>query len=158
MALALAAGLAAVLIERAHAHELAGLIAALAIASLAIGLGLRRASLIACSMVLLALTYGVTLIGGGGTVDVAGLMVAGWLFLDAEAAYLALEAGPRPLWPWRHALAALAIAAGSPLAGILLLALNQSLVTSGPLLLAGGIVAALTLLALLARRLSTGVS
>lgn len=146
------------LVERARAHQLAGLIAALAIASLLIGLGLRRASLIAWSIVLLALAYGVTLMGGGGTLDAASLLVAGWLFLVAEAAYLALETGPQPTWPWRHALAALAIAIGSSLAGILLLALNQSLLTSGPLLLAGGVVAALALLALLARRLSPGVS
>jgi hypothetical protein len=147
-----------VLIERARAHQLTGLIAVPAIASLAIGLGLRRASFVGWSIVVLALAYGMTLIGGGGTLDPASLLVAGWLFLCAEAAYLALETGPQPSWPWRHALAALAIAIGSSLAGILLLALNQSLLASGPLLLAGGVIAALTLLALLARRLSSGAS
>ena len=76
--------------------------------------------------------------------------MAGWLFLIAEAGYLALETGPSPVWPWRRLLTALAIAGGSSLAGILLLALNQSLRVSSPLLSVAGIASALLIVGLVA--------
>ena len=105
-AVAAAAGLSIFLVERAHARGLVGLIAALALVSLSAGLGWRRASSVAWSIALLGLAYGLTLIGAGGTVDAWSLLAAGWLFLYAESAYLALETGPQSFWPWRHVLTA----------------------------------------------------
>ena len=117
---------------------------------------MRRASPVLWSIALLGLAYGLALIGRGGAIDGWSLLVAGWLFLYAESAYLALETGPQSFWPWRHVLTALATAGGSSLAGIVLLALNQSLIASGPLLMAAGVIAAVCLLALVAAASSRG--
>jgi hypothetical protein len=123
---------------------------ALGALTLLAGLGFRRPAAIAWSILLLAVAYGFTLIGGRAATDSASLPVAGALFLVAELGYLAVEVGYFPGLPLRPMLASLGVALGSIVLGVVVLAMGQSFVVVGPLLTAAGVVAALILLGMVA--------
>lgn len=118
--------------------------------ALLVGFALHRPAAVAWSTVVLGAAYGLTLIGRGEAIDAGSLLVAGWLFVCAELGYLAVEPESLPRLPWRPVGAAAAIAVSSIVPGVVLLAINQSFAVAGPLLTAGGVAAALAVLALVA--------
>jgi hypothetical protein len=136
-----------VLIQRAPVFpRVVGLVVTLALLTLVVGILLRRSALVAWSIVLLGTASGLSLIGEPASVDAVSLLVAAALFLAAEAGYLAVEGevfyGP----PVHRALSSLAVAMGSAVIGVILLAIGESFLNAGPLLTAGGVAAALVLL------------
>ena len=136
-----------VLIQRAPVFpRVVGLVVTLALLTLVVGVLLRRSALVAASIVLLGTAYGLSIIGARESVDAVSLLVAAMLFLAAEAGYLAVERevfiGP----PVHRALSSLAVAMGSAVIGVILLAIGESFLNAGPLLTAGGIAATLVLL------------
>lgn len=136
-----------VLIERAPIFpRVVGLVITLALLTLVAGIVFRRSVLVAWSIVLLGTAYGFSIIGARESVDAVGLLVAAAFFLAAEAGYLAVEGdvfiGP----PVHRALSSLAVAMGSAVIGVILLAIGESFLNAGPLLAAGGVAATLVLL------------
>lgn len=146
-----ALALAVFLVQRAQLGELVGLTVAVAMLALLVAFAWRRPAAVAWATVLLGLAYGLTLVGRGEGIDAGSLVVAGWLFLTAELAYLAVEPDSLPHLPWRPVAAAALVALGSIVLGVVLLAISQSLAAAGPLLTAAGVTAALALIALIAR-------
>jgi len=130
---------------------LAGLLVVLAVMTLIGGLLLRRPATVAWSIVLLGAAYGLSLIGERESVDAISLLVAAALFLAAEAAYLAVETEVFSGMLIRPVLASLAVATGSVVIGVLLLAIGQSFLVAGPVVTAGGVAATLVLLGLVIR-------
>lgn len=140
--------LGVVLIQRAPVFpRVVGLVASLALLTLVVAELLRRSALVAGSIVLLGTAYGLSIIGARESVDAVSLLVAAMLFLAAEAGYLAVEGEVSIGPPVDRALASLAVAVGSFVIGVILLAIGESLLNAGPLLTAGGIAATLVLLA-----------
>lgn len=123
-----------------------GLVVTLALLTLVVGVALRRSALVAWSIVLLGAAYGFSIIGARETVDAVSLLVAATLFLAAEAGYLAVERELLIAPPVHRALSSLAVAVGSAVIGVILLAIGESFLSAGPLLTAGGVAAALVLL------------
>lgn len=129
--------------------NLIGLLLVLAELSLVGGLIWRKRAPIAWSIVLLGASYGLSLIGGAESVDAGSLLVAAGLFLAAEVAYLGVEETASSRIPMRPLLASLAVAAGSVVVSLLLLAIgSQSVLVAGPVVTAVGVAATLILLGL----------
>jgi hypothetical protein len=140
--------LGVVLIQRAPIFpRVVGLVVTLALLTLVVGVVFRRSALVAWSIVLLGTAYGFSIIGEPVSVDAVSLLVAATIFLAAEAGYLAVEEEILIAPPVRRALSSLAVAVGSAIIGVILLAIGESLLNAGPLLTAGGIAATLVLLA-----------
>lgn len=141
-----------VLIQRAPIFpRVVGLVVTLALLTLVVGVVFRRSALVAWSIVLLGAAYGLSIIGERESVDAVSLLVAAALFLAAEAGYLAVEGevfiGP----PVHRALSSLAVAVGSAVIGVILLAIGESFLNAGPLLTAGGVASTLVLLGVVIR-------
>jgi hypothetical protein len=127
--------------------NLIGLLAVLAELTLVGGLIWRRTGPIAWSIVLLGASYGLSLIGGSQNLDAGSLLVAAGLFLAAEVAYLGVEEPAFSGIPMRPLLASLAVASGSVVVSLLLLAIgSQSVLAAGPVVTAAGVGATLVLL------------
>ena len=127
--------------------NLIGLLAVLAELTLVGGLIWRRTGPIAWSIVLLGASYGLSLIGGSQSLDAGSLLVAAGLFLAAEVAYLGIDETAFSGIPMRPLLASLAVAAGSVVVSLLLLAIGrQSVLAAGPVVTAAGVGATLVLL------------
>ncbi len=134
------------LIQRAPIFpRVVGLVVTLALLTLVVGVVLRRSALVAWSIVLLGTAYGFSIIGEPVSVDAVSLLVAATIFLAAEAGYLAVEEEVLIAPPVHRALSSLAVAVGSAVIGVILLAIGESLLNAGPLLTAGGIAATLVL-------------
>jgi hypothetical protein len=129
--------------------NLTGLLVVLAVMTLIGGLLFRRPGPVAWSIGLLGAAYGLSLIGDRGRVDAISLLVAAALFLAAEAAYLAVETEVFSGMPIHRLLASVAVAMGSAVIGVLLLAIGQSFLVAAPVVTAGGVAATLVLLGLL---------
>jgi len=110
------------------------------------GLLSRQPAPLAWSIVLVGTAYGLSLVGQRESVDATGLLVAAVLFLAAEVAYLGVDPEAFSGLPIRPLAAAIAVALGSVVISVLLLAIGESALAGGPLLMAGGIAAALILL------------
>ena len=110
------------------------------------GLLWRRSAPVAWSIGLLGAAYGLSLIGEPESLDAISLLVAAALFLAADAGYLAVRTDAFSDIPIRPVVASVAVAMGSVVIGVLLLAIGQSFVVAGPLLTAIGVVATLVLL------------
>jgi hypothetical protein len=137
-----------VLVQRAPIFpRVVGLVVTLALLTLVVGVVFRRPVLVAWSIVLLGAAYGFSIIGERESIDAVSLLVAATLFLAAEAGYLAVEREVFIAPPVHRALTSLAVAVGSVVIGVILLAIGESLLNAGPLLTAGGIAATLVLLA-----------
>ena len=148
VALGIEAVLGVALVQRAPVlPRVVGLVVAMALLTLGVGVVFRRSALVAWSIVLLGTAYGFSIIGEPVGVDAVSLLVAATLFLAAEAGYLAIEGEVFIAPPVHRALSSLAVAAGSAIIGVILLAIGESLLNAGPLLTAGGIAATLVLLA-----------
>jgi hypothetical protein len=129
--------------------NLIGLLVVLAEGALVGGLLWRLTGPIAWSMVLLGAAFGLSLIGERQGFDAISLLVAAALFLAAEVAYLGIEVTIFSSSPIRPLLASLAVAIGSVVTGVLLLAIGDSLSAADPILTAGGVAASLVLIGLL---------
>jgi hypothetical protein len=139
--------LGVVLIQRAPIFpRVVGLVVTLALLTMVVGVVLRRSALIAWSIVLLGTAYGFSIIGQRESVDAVSLLVAATLFLAAEAGYLAVEGEVFIGLPVHRTLSSLAVAVGSAVIGVILLAIGESFLSVGPLLTAGGVGATLVLL------------
>lgn len=127
--------------------NLIGLLLVLAELALVGGLIWRKRAPIAWSIVLLGASYGLSLIGAPESVDAGSLLVVAGLFLAAEVAYLVVEETAYSEIPMRPLLASLAVAAGSVVVSLLLLAIgSQSVLAAGPVVTAAGVAATLVLL------------
>lgn len=124
---------------------------ALSALALLAGVGFRRPGGIAGSVVLLLVAYAVTLVEAGEAIDAGSLVVAGALFCTAELGFLAVEAGLPSGVPWRRLLATVALAAGSALPGVMILAAGQSSLPVGPVGTAAGVAGALLLTGIVVR-------
>jgi hypothetical protein len=145
----LEAAIAVLLIWRAPLlPNLIGLLVVLAEMLLVGGLVWRQPALVAWSIVLVGAAYGLSLVGQRESVDATALLVAAVLFLAAEVAYLAVDEGAFSGIPIRPLAAAIAVAIGSMVISVILLAIGQSVPVAGPLLTAGGVAATLVLLGL----------
>jgi hypothetical protein len=144
--LALAARLSA-----ADAPKVAGVVGLAGAAVLAVGLMVRRGTLVTAGLALVGTAYGVTLVGKG--LDPAASLFAGGLVVVAELAYWALEPGAAVRIgrraTGRRVLLSGSIALAAVLIGALLLAVVSAPVRGGAALGVLGVTAIAVILAIL---------
>jgi hypothetical protein len=131
-----------------------GMVGAVAVVALAAVLLLRLPVLIAPALALLGVEYGALFLLGGDTIDVRAPLYGAGFLVVAELAFGALElraGAPEPGLVARRAGILVAVALGSVLAGLIVLAAAALPLEGGLELEAVGIAAAVVLLVALGR-------
>jgi hypothetical protein len=120
-----------------------GVLGLAGLAALAVGLALRRGTLVTASLGLVGTCYAVSLVGRG--LDAASPLYAGGLLLVAELAFWALEPGARirlrQAATRRRALFSGGLAVAATVVGAVLLGVSSARVGSGAELEVAGLVA-----------------
>lgn len=124
------------------------MLTALAVLALTVAFLLSRPGLVAWVVVFGGGAYSLTLIGRAGAIDGYSLVVAPALFLAAEIAAITVRARPPVRALVRPLTAALGVAVGAVVAGVLVLGLSAASPFGGPVAVLVGVAAVLTIVLL----------